>query len=230
MFELISGYGTVGLSLGVANVRCRHSQLSALPTRCPSDTHPSLQDNYSLSGGFKTLSKLVVIAVMIRGRHRGLPVAIDRAVMLPKELLEVDADLEEETRARQSRRSRCVGKAACHPCPCVWVIVLTVPRVALAVLVSLPKHVPTRALDVTPTSPSPLALLLGNGLPSLGSLRPPKVTSPTNPHCPTTTPRPCLPKPTELAWALDDTPLGHHSLPSRRCLPLPSRATRREKT
>lgn len=119
MFELISGYGTVGLSLGVANVRCRHSPLSALPTRCPSDTHPSLQDNYSLSGGFKTLSKLVVIAVMIRGRHRGLPVAIDRAVMLPKELLEVDADLEEETRARQSRRSRCVGKAACHPCPCV---------------------------------------------------------------------------------------------------------------
>jgi hypothetical protein len=31
------------------------------------------------------LSKLIVCGVMLRGRHRGLPVAIDRAVMLPAE-------------------------------------------------------------------------------------------------------------------------------------------------
>lgn len=31
------------------------------------------------------LSKLVVCVVMLRGRHRGLPVAIDRAIMLPHE-------------------------------------------------------------------------------------------------------------------------------------------------
>jgi len=58
MFEVSSSYGTVGLSLGA-----------------PSGT--------SLAGGLRTLSKLVLCAVMIRGRHRGLPLAIDRAVMLP---------------------------------------------------------------------------------------------------------------------------------------------------
>ncbi|MCO5556922.1 hypothetical protein L7F22_010477 [Adiantum nelumboides] len=62
LFELTSAYGTVGLSTGTPF------------------------DNFSLSGRFSTLSKLVVIAVMIRGRHRGLPVAIDRAVLLPGEL------------------------------------------------------------------------------------------------------------------------------------------------
>ncbi|TFK44919.1 cation transport protein-domain-containing protein [Crucibulum laeve] len=61
VFELVSAYGTVGLSLG-------------MPTQ-----------NYSLSGAFHPLSKLIVCLVMIRGRHRGLPVAIDRAVMLPSE-------------------------------------------------------------------------------------------------------------------------------------------------
>lgn len=59
LFELVSAYGTIGLSLGVP----------FSPT--------------SLCGQFSTLSKLVVILVMIRGRHRGLPIAIDRAVLLP---------------------------------------------------------------------------------------------------------------------------------------------------
>ncbi|KAF8648539.1 hypothetical protein AX16_006243 [Volvariella volvacea WC 439] len=59
LFELVSAYGTVGLSLGIPD------------------------QNYSFSGAFKPLSKLIVCAVMIRGRHRGLPVAIDRAVVLP---------------------------------------------------------------------------------------------------------------------------------------------------
>lgn len=38
---------------------------------------------YSFSGGWRTASKVVLCGVMLRGRHRGLPVALDRAVRLP---------------------------------------------------------------------------------------------------------------------------------------------------
>lgn len=41
------------------------------------------QANYSFSGALRPLSKLIVCLVMLRGRHRGLPVAIDRAIMVP---------------------------------------------------------------------------------------------------------------------------------------------------
>ncbi|KAI0645210.1 cation transport protein-domain-containing protein [Trametes meyenii] len=61
IFELVSAYGTVGLSLGVPFA------------------------NFSFSGALRPLSKLIICVVMLRGRHRGLPVAIDRAVMLPYE-------------------------------------------------------------------------------------------------------------------------------------------------
>ncbi|PVG02545.1 TrkH-domain-containing protein [Serendipita vermifera] len=61
IFEIVSAYGTVGMSLGIPF------------------------DNYSTCGVFHPLSKLIIIAVMIRGRHRGLPVAIDRAIVLPNE-------------------------------------------------------------------------------------------------------------------------------------------------
>lgn len=61
MFELVSAYATVGLSLGI-------------PT-----------ENYSLSGAFGPLSKLILCLVMLRGRHRDLPQAIDRAILLPHE-------------------------------------------------------------------------------------------------------------------------------------------------
>ncbi|KAI0931017.1 hypothetical protein AcW1_007116 [Taiwanofungus camphoratus] len=71
IFEAVSAYGTVGLSLGV-------------PTA-----------NYSLSGKLHTLSKLILIAVMIRGRHRGLPVALDRAVLLPHEFRRRSEDRKE---------------------------------------------------------------------------------------------------------------------------------------
>ncbi|KAL3957288.1 hypothetical protein ACCO45_007866 [Purpureocillium lilacinum] len=60
-FEVTSAYGNVGLSLGYPDVAT------------------------SLSGLFGTFSKLVICAMMIRGRHRGLPYALDRAVMLPDE-------------------------------------------------------------------------------------------------------------------------------------------------
>jgi hypothetical protein len=34
-----------------------------------------------------TFSKLVICAVMLRGRHRGLPVALDRAIVFPPEFM-----------------------------------------------------------------------------------------------------------------------------------------------
>ncbi|KAK0389308.1 hypothetical protein NLU13_2883 [Sarocladium strictum] len=61
LFEIVSAYGTVGLSIGVANV------------------------NASLCSQFSVIGKLVIIAMMIRGRHRGLPYGLDRAVLLPSE-------------------------------------------------------------------------------------------------------------------------------------------------
>ncbi|KAG8160329.1 hypothetical protein KVR01_009865 [Diaporthe batatas] len=59
MFEIVSGYTNIGLSMGLPD----HS--------------------FSFSGGWYTGSKLVMIVMMIRGRHRGLPVALDHAVKLP---------------------------------------------------------------------------------------------------------------------------------------------------
>lgn len=39
----------------------------------------------SLCGQFTIFSKLVICAMMIRGRHRGLPYQLDRSIMLPRE-------------------------------------------------------------------------------------------------------------------------------------------------
>ncbi|KAL7423539.1 hypothetical protein Q5752_001119 [Cryptotrichosporon argae] len=66
IFECVSAYSTIGLSLGVPG------------------------QNYSFSADLGTASKLVVILVMLRGRHRGLPVAIDRAILLPQEYARID--------------------------------------------------------------------------------------------------------------------------------------------
>ena len=77
IFEVVSGYGCVGISIGLPN------------------------EAYSFCGAWHKLSKLVLCAVMIRGRHRGLPVAIDQAVLLPSENLhmaeEEDAQIRLET-------------------------------------------------------------------------------------------------------------------------------------
>ncbi|KAH8894942.1 hypothetical protein GQ53DRAFT_642807 [Thozetella sp. PMI_491] len=43
--------------------------------------------NASLSSQFTVVGKLVIIAMMIRGRHRGLPYGLDRAILLPSESL-----------------------------------------------------------------------------------------------------------------------------------------------
>ena len=82
IFEVISAYGCVGISVGLPNVA------------------------YSFCGGWHVLSKLILCAVMIRGRHRGLPVAIDRAVLLPGEELGV---AEEEDAAIRVERVRSRG-------------------------------------------------------------------------------------------------------------------------
>ncbi|KAL5317590.1 hypothetical protein ACEPPN_014686 [Leptodophora sp. 'Broadleaf-Isolate-01'] len=71
LFEIVSAYGTVGLSLG----------------------HPEVAT--SLSGKFTVVSKLVIIAMQVRGRHRGLPYKLDRAILLPGDMLNQE-DLEEE--------------------------------------------------------------------------------------------------------------------------------------
>lgn len=70
LFEVISAYCTVGLSMGYPNT----------------DT--------SLCAQFSTLGKLIICSCLYRGRHRGLPYAIDRAVLLPSDLHENDADQE----------------------------------------------------------------------------------------------------------------------------------------
>ncbi|KAL7901074.1 cation transport domain-containing protein [Trichoderma sp. SZMC 28014] len=61
LFEIVSAYGTVGLSMGVPNV------------------------NASLCSQFSVPGKLIIVAMQIRGRHRGLPYGLDRAVILPSE-------------------------------------------------------------------------------------------------------------------------------------------------
>jgi Trk-type K+ transport system membrane component len=63
LFEIISAYACVGLSIGLPD------------------------QNYALSGAFHTSSKLILCFLMFRGRHRDLPVAIDRAVQLPDNIL-----------------------------------------------------------------------------------------------------------------------------------------------
>ncbi|SCV01860.1 LAMI_0G14224g1_1 [Lachancea mirantina] len=71
LFEIVSAYGCVGLSLGYPNT----------------DT--------SFSAQFNTLSKLIMISMLIRGRHRGLPYKLDRAIILPSNTLERRDRLEE---------------------------------------------------------------------------------------------------------------------------------------
>ncbi|KAH9983705.1 cation transport protein-domain-containing protein [Russula compacta] len=88
-FEIVSAYGTVGLSLGV----------------------PS--ENYSLSGAMSTLSKLIICVVMLRGRHRGLPVALDRAIVFPTEF--ADKVSERVKEMKMKRRVEAAPAAAPSP-------------------------------------------------------------------------------------------------------------------
>lgn len=90
LFEIVSAYGTVGLSLGFPGF------------------------NTSFSGQFHTLSKLVIIAMEIRGRHRGLPYALDRAILLPSESLQ-QKEVEDANRRAQMRRSSIMSQMVPPP-------------------------------------------------------------------------------------------------------------------
>ncbi|KAL3467535.1 cation transport protein-domain-containing protein [Aspergillus heterothallicus] len=79
LFEVISGYGCVGISTGY-------------PGR-----------DLSFCGVWHPLSKLILAAVALRGRHRGLPVAIDKAIMLPNESQAWAEDEDAALRREQSR-------------------------------------------------------------------------------------------------------------------------------
>ena len=85
LFEIVSAYGTVGLSLGYPNI------------------------NASFSAEFNVISKLVIIAMQIRGRHRGLPYELDRAVLLPSETLHTKEDT--DAAKRITRRNSHIGGA-----------------------------------------------------------------------------------------------------------------------
>ncbi|KAF9644533.1 TrkH-domain-containing protein [Thelephora ganbajun] len=71
IFEMVSAYGTVGLSLGIPNARASYLLYCF--------------GNYSFAGALYTGSKVLLCIVMLRGRHRGLPMSLDRAIMLPHE-------------------------------------------------------------------------------------------------------------------------------------------------
>jgi hypothetical protein len=83
LFEIVSAYGTVGLSLGYVNI------------------------NASFSTEFGVIGKLVIIAMQIRGRHRGLPYELDRAILLPSESMHEKEDADAAVRLR--RRSSIVA-------------------------------------------------------------------------------------------------------------------------
>ena len=85
LFEIVSAYGCVGISVGVPWAA------------------------YSFCGAWHTLSKLILCVVMLRGRHRGLPVAIDKAVLLPGEATAV---AEEEDGRIRLARTRSMGTPA----------------------------------------------------------------------------------------------------------------------
>ncbi|AOW01857.1 cation transport protein-domain-containing protein [Yarrowia lipolytica] len=79
LFEVVSAYGTVGMSMGYDDV------------------------NTSLSGKFSTISKLIIIAMMIRGRHRGLPYSVDRAIILPSDEMHRKDDAVTRSHLRRGR-------------------------------------------------------------------------------------------------------------------------------
>ena len=72
LFEVVSAYGTVGLSLGYAWTET------------------------SLCAQFRDVSKVVILAMQVRGRHRGLPYALDHAVLLPWEMRSQDEDNDDD--------------------------------------------------------------------------------------------------------------------------------------
>jgi hypothetical protein len=67
------------------------------------------QKNYSLSGAMGKLSKLIICIVMLRGRHRGLPVALDRAIVFPTDFVRKASEKAKEMKMK--RRTRAAATA-----------------------------------------------------------------------------------------------------------------------
>ncbi len=88
LFEIVSAYCTVGLSLGYATV------------------------NASLCSQFTVVGKLVIIGMMIRGRHRGLPYGLDRAILLPSDSLNAKESADADARA--ALRGSAMSDATLH--------------------------------------------------------------------------------------------------------------------
>ncbi|EJT78631.1 potassium transporter 1 [Gaeumannomyces tritici R3-111a-1] len=82
LFELVSAYGTVGLSLGYTGI------------------------NASLVSQFTPFGKVVIIAMQIRGRHRGLPYGLDRAVLLPGDSRNKNEEALAEAKLHDARLAR----------------------------------------------------------------------------------------------------------------------------
>ena len=88
LFEIVSAYGTVGMSLGYSSV------------------------NASLCSQFSVIGKLVICLMMIRGRHRGLPYGLDRAILLPSESLIAKEAADADSRQFARRNSAMSGVTA----------------------------------------------------------------------------------------------------------------------
>ena len=93
LFEIVSAYGTVGLSLG----------------------YPTI--NASFCTEFGVIAKLVIAAMQIRGRHRGLPYDLDRAILLPSESLHKKEDQDAARRAQRRMSSGAMDPIGNHMKP-----------------------------------------------------------------------------------------------------------------
>ncbi|OZJ07024.1 hypothetical protein BZG36_00227 [Bifiguratus adelaidae] len=81
IFETVSAFANVGISFGYPNT------------------------TFSFSGQWTTACKVILCVIMIRGRHRGLPAAIDRSVLLPSEAMHQLESEDYELRRSNTRRN-----------------------------------------------------------------------------------------------------------------------------
>ena len=101
MVQRLQHYFRTSLGIWYSRLESRFPNCQLLVS---SPFHVQILANDRFVGTWSTLSKLVICAVMIRGRHRGLPVAIDRAVMLPRDFTAAEEQALEETFSRRLSR------------------------------------------------------------------------------------------------------------------------------
>ncbi|KAL2075097.1 hypothetical protein VTL71DRAFT_39 [Oculimacula yallundae] len=86
IFEIFSAYANIGLSMGLSN------------------------ESYALCGSWKWESQLVLMFLMLRGRHRSLPVSIDRAIQLPDKNLGSREEADEREREHELVREKILAE------------------------------------------------------------------------------------------------------------------------